>query len=232
MQSGSKTLIIAHRGGAGLFSENTLDAFLRVQEMGVDAIECDIHTTKDGKLVVIHDPDLDRVAGVPGRVSEMTLSDLKGIKLKEGGSIPSLEEVLEQTEIHLIIELKDRKTVIALTELFENNPEHLKRCSVICFFHLALVMIKKRFPDLSTGALLAGFPVDPVSVAKAASSDILALYYEGLEKDYVAQCHDGGISVSVWTPNTEEEIISMIEAGVDAIATDRPDIAMRLLGRS
>lgn len=232
MESESKIIVIAHRGGAGLFSENTMDAFLKVQDMGVDAMECDVHLTSDGKLVIIHDPDLERVAGVSGKVSEMTLSDLKKIKLKQGGSIPALEEVLEKTHIHLVIELKDRRTVIAIVDLFERHPEYMHRCSVICFYHYALVMIKKQFPELSTGALMAGFPVDPVAVARSASSDTLALYYEGLEADYVAKCHEGGISVSVWTPNTEEEINAMIDAGVDAIATDRPDIALKLLGRS
>lgn len=226
-----KTVVIAHRGGAGLFEENTLDAFRKVQELGVDAMECDVHLTADGHLVVLHDPDLERVAGIRRKVSEMTLAEVKQVRLKGGSEIPTLDEVLEKTSIHIVIELKDASTVMAITELLEKHPEYLKRCAVICFYHRAVLMLKEKFPDLETGALLAGFPVDPVSVALAARTETLALYYEGLTADYVSQCHDGGIQVSVWTPNAEEEIREMIDIGVDAIATDRPDIALRLTGR-
>lgn len=227
-----KTVVIAHRGGAGLFEENTMDAFMKVQELGVDAMECDVHLTSDGHLVILHDPDLERVAGIKRKVSEMTIAEVKKVKLKGGSEIPTLAEVLEKTSIHLVIELKDASTVMALSQLFEAHPEYMKRCAVICFYHRAVLMLKERFPDLETGALLAGFPVDPVSVAVAAKTETLALYYEGLTADYVSQCHDGGIQVSVWTPNTEEEIRAMIDIGVDAIATDRPDIALKLIGRA
>lgn len=225
-----KTIVIAHRGGAGLYEENTMDAFLKVQKLGVDAIECDVHLTADGKLVVMHDPDLNRMAGIDRKVSELTMEEISKIKLRNGSSIPTLEDVFEKTSVHLVIELKDSRTIIALSGIFEKNPEYLQRCAVICFFHSALLLLKNKFPELATGALLAGFPVDPVSVAKAAMADTLAFNFEGLTADYVSLCHEGGILVSVWTPNSEEDILEMINAGVDSIATDRPDLALKLLG--
>ena len=72
--------VIAHRGGAELFFENTLTAFRNSQKLGVDAIECDVHLTKDGKLVIMHDPDLKRVAGIERNISDMTLEEIKDIK--------------------------------------------------------------------------------------------------------------------------------------------------------
>ncbi|EQD26758.1 glycerophosphodiester phosphodiesterase, partial [mine drainage metagenome] len=83
-----------------------------------------------------------------------------------------------------------------------------------------------------TGALIAGFPVDPVSVAKSCGSDTLSLYFEGVNKEYVELCHKGGIKVSVWTPNSEEEILDSVNAGVDSIASDKPDTVMKLLKRN
>ncbi len=229
--STGKLVVIAHRGGAGLYAENTMDAFRKVQDLGVDAIECDVHPTKDGRLVVIHDPDLNRVAGIDRKVSEVTLEEIRKVRLKDGSGIPTLEELLEEVKVHIVIELKDAGTIGALSAIFSEHPEYVDRCAVICFYHRALLPLKEAFPRLVTGALLAGFPVDPVSVAKAAGAEVLALNFEGVTADYVNLCHRGGIAVTVWTPNTEDEIRAMMEAGVDSIATDRPDIALKLAGR-
>jgi len=223
------TVVIAHRGGGDLFPENTIDAFIRSQKLGVDAVECDVQTTKDGKLVVIHDPDLRRTAGVEKKVEELTLNDIRNIRLKDGSKIPTLEEVFESVRISLVVELKSERTIGALSELFRRNPQYIQRSAVISFFHGAVKKMNELFPELTTGVLLAGFPVDPWCLTEAASSRILALNYEGLTREYVDICHRKGIAVSVWTPNKEDEIRKMIEIGVDSIATDRPDIALKML---
>ncbi len=225
------TVVIAHRGGGDLFPENTVEAFIKSQELGVDAAECDVQTTRDGKLVVIHDPDLMRTAGVEKKVEDLTLDEIRKIRLKDGSRIPTLEEVFESVKISLVVELKSELTIRALSELFRNNPQYIQRSAVISFFHGAVKIMSELYPELMTGVLLAGFPVDPGCLTKAASSKILALNYEGLTREYVDLCHRKGIAVSVWTPNGETEIRKMIDIGVDSIATDRPDIALKLLGR-
>lgn len=226
-----KTIVIAHRGGSQLFFENTLTAFKKVQELGVDAIEIDIHPTLDGKLVVIHDPDLNRVAGVNKFVSEMTFDEISKIQLPGGEHIPELQEVLDQVRIPLVIELKSPETLIALTKIFREDSSIVTRCVVISFFHDTIRMLKEQFPDLETGALLVGFPSDPMAVAKSCGSGVLSFHFEGLTRDYVEKCHKMGLKVSVWTPNTEEEIAGALAAGVDSIASDRPDLVLKALGR-
>lgn len=225
-------MVIAHRGGSELFFENTMTAFKKAQDLGVDAIECDVHLSKDKHLVIMHDPDLKRVAGIDKKISDMLLSELSQIELKNGEHIPTLEQVLEGIDIPIIIELKSPQTIASLSALFEKDSEFLKKCVVISFFHQALLPLKERYPSLVTGALLVGFPVDPVSVVKSCKADILSLNFEGLTKEYVDLCHKGGIKVSVWTPNTEKEIQASVAAGVDSLASDRPDIALNILGRS
>ena len=223
--------VIAHRGGAELFFENTLTAFRNAQKLGVDAIECDVHLTKDGKLVIMHDPDLKRVAGIEKNISDMTLEEIKDIKLNGGESIPTLQEVIDELKITLVVEIKSYDTVAEIVKLLIANPELQKRIIIICFDHRAILNLKKFFPNLETGALLAGLPVDPVSVAKACMSDTLSMYHEGLDRNFIDLCHAGGIKVSVWTPNNSDEIKKMIDLGVDAIASDRPDTVLKLLGR-
>ncbi len=227
-----ETLVIAHRGGGDLFPENTLTAFRQSEELGVDAIECDIHRTKDGKLVIAHDPDLNRIAGINKKITAMTSREISKVKLKSGESIPLLEEVLREIKIPLVVELKSMETVKEVIGLLTNNPGYAKKSIFISFYHKAILLMKERFPNVSTGALMAGFPVDPVSVAKSCRSDTLAIYYEGLTKEYVDMCHKGRISVSVWTPNSEADIKDMIKVGADLIASDRPDIVLKALNRT
>lgn len=223
--------VIAHRGGSNLFQENTMTAFRKAEELGVDAIELDVHLSKDGHMMVIHDPDLERIAGDQRLVSEMTFEELRAVRLPGNEHIPELPEVLKEIRIPLVIELKSPRTLNAIVELFSANPEYVGKCVVISFFHSALKSLKEKFPELETGALIAGFPADPVGVAKACGSGTLSFYYEGIEKRYVDLCHSGGIKVSVWTPNSESDIKDMISAGVDSIASDRPDLVLKLLGR-
>lgn len=226
-----EVVVIAHRGGSQLFQENTMTAFRKVQELGVDAIELDIHSTKDGKLIVIHDPDLNRMAGIDRKVADMTFEEISHVELPGGERIPDFESVLKEVKIPLVVELKAPEVVMALITIFRKNPEYIKRCVVISFYHEILKVMKNEFPELITGALLAGYPMDPVSVTKSCGADTISLYFEGLNKDYVDKCHEGGIMVSVWTPNTEEEIAGAISAGVDSIASDRPDLVLKALRR-
>lgn len=226
-----KMVVIAHRGGSKLFLENTMTAFRKVQEIGVDAIEVDVHATVDGRLIVTHDPDLNRIAGIDRMVSEMTYDEVSKVELPGGERIPDLETVLREIKVPLVIELKSPDTLKALIRIFSGNPDYVNRCVVISFFHELLRILKAEIPDLVTGALLVGFPADPAGVAKSCGSNVLSFHFEGLVKDYVDKCHKEGVQVSVWTPNTEEEIAASIAAGVDSIASDRPDLVLKALGR-
>ena len=219
--------VIAHRGGSDLFQENSLRAFKESERLGVDAVECDVHLTRDKKLVVMHDSNLSRTTGVDKRVSDFSMEELREIKLLNGDRIPTLEDVFDEVSINVIIELKSPETMAALLSLFKSNPTFIKRCGLISFFHDAIMLVRKQIPEIQTGALLAGFPVDPVSVAKSCGADILSLNFEGLTTNYVDRCHLGKIKVAVWTPNTEEEIEAAIKAEVDFIASDRPDIVIK-----
>ncbi len=228
----NKILVIAHRGGGELFTENTMTAFKKAEKLGVDAIECDVHMTRDGHIVISHDPDLKRTAGIEKRISEMSFDEIAEVKLMGGERIPSIETVFQDIGIPLIVELKSVKMVGRVIRLLDEHPEYIEKSVFISFYHQALLVIKERFENVMTGALLAGFPVDPVSVVKNCKSETLSINYEGLTKDYVDLCHQGGIMVSTWTPNSETDIRAVIAAGVDSIASDRPDIVLRALDRT
>ncbi len=221
--------VIAHRGGSLLFPENSMEAYKKSAELGVNAVECDVHLTRDNKLVIMHDENLKRITGIDKNISELTYNEISRIKLSNGENIPSLEDVMHNVDITLIIELKGKDVANALSKLFIKKPELIKKCAVISFFHEAILEIKEHFQEIVTGALIAGFPVDPVYMAKSCKADIISLNFEGINKEYVNKCQEGNIKVAVWTPNTENEIQNCIDSGVDIIASDRPDIVMKLI---
>ena len=226
---GREILVVAHRGGGNLFIENTLSAFQGVEKLGVDAVECDVQATKDGNLAVMHDPDLKRMAGIERNVKDLSVEELRGIQLKGGERIPFLEEVMDAIRIPVIIELKSMETINPLINLYDRRPDLLNRSIIISFYHDALFMFKQKYPNVTCGALIAGFPMDPVSMVRQCGCDTIAMYYEGLSGSYVDRCHEGGLKVSVWTPNDEAGISDSLDAGVDAIVSDRPDMVINLI---
>ena len=229
LYNGKEIFVIAHRGGGDLFEENTLSAFKSVEKLGVDAVECDVQVTKDGNLAVIHDPDLKRMAGIDLKVRDLDTGELKKVQLEGGENIPTLEDVMDAIHIPVVIELKSMETVISIVNLFNKKPDLLKRSVLISFFHDALLEMKRKFPTLVCGALIAGFPVDPVSMVKQCGCNTIAINYEGLTASYVKRCHDGGLMVSVWDPSDPTGILDSLSTGVDAIASDRPDLVISLI---
>lgn len=221
--------VVAHRGGAELYPENSMKAFTELARRGVDLVECDVHLSRDGHLVVIHDDNLLRTAGVDRRVSELTLDELGQVDVGDGLGVPALTEVLEAIDIPVAVELKTRETVQTLAQLLSANPRYISRIVPLSFYHEILRFLSERFEGLMCGALLAGFPVDPVHVARSAGCNMLSLHHDGLQADYVDRCHAGNILVSVWAPNDPADIRKAIAASVDGIGSDRPDLVLQLL---
>jgi glycerophosphoryl diester phosphodiesterase len=221
--------VVAHRGGAELYPENSLTAFTKLADLGVDLVECDVHLSKDGDLVVTHDDNLSRTAGIDKKVSELTTDELRQVDIGDGYGVPTLTEVLDTVPVPVAVELKTPGTAAALERLLEARPALVERIAPLSFFHDILLYLHQRFPALQCGALLAGYPVDPVHVARSAGCTFLAFHFEGIHKAYVNRCQTGGIQVTVWTPNREADIRRVIDAGVDGIGSDRPDLVLRIL---
>ena len=124
--------IMGHRGAKAYEPENTLRSIRRALELGVHAVEIDIHLSRDGRLVVIHDATVDRTTNGKGRVADLTWEELRRLDAGLGEAVPSLEEVtaLVHGRAHLFIELKDRQAVEPLAaffkthNLFDDGPRH------------------------------------------------------------------------------------------------------------
>jgi glycerophosphoryl diester phosphodiesterase len=222
--------VVGHRGAMGYCPENTLASFERGLELGADWIEMDVHLSKDGELVVIHDETLDRTTNGHGYVKDHTLVELKQLDAGGGEHIPALDDVLawaRTKQAILDIEIKnaplyydgiERKVVSAL-----DQHRMTEQVVVISFDHHAVKRIKQLDDRILTGVLYGARPVDAVAMAKQAQADGLLPQYAYVTREDVDAAHAAGLFVAPWTVNDAEDIKDLATKGVDAIATNYPD---------
>lgn len=243
--------IIAHRGASHEAPENTVAAAKLAWEQGADAVEVDIHLTKDKRIIVIHDYDTKRVAGVEGKVSERTLDELRRLDAGAwkgadwaGEKLPLLQEVIATVPPgkKLVIEIKSGvETVAMLEETVRDSPKR-GQFTVIAFSFDVAREAKRRLPDLPVYWLWGfsdrekkeyGNPSldDLIAKAKGAGLDGLDLNYRGpLTREFVDKVAQAGMKVLVYTVNDPESAKRLLEMGVAGITTDRPAFLRQALG--
>lgn len=138
-------LTIGHRGMMGVEPENTLRSFVRAEHEGLDVIELDLHLSKDGALVVMHDADVDRTTDGTGPIAERTLAELRELDAGKGERIPVFEQVVEAVKAPLQAEIKDVAAAQALAEVMRAR-DLVGRVEVISFHDEALAAIRTLLP--------------------------------------------------------------------------------------
>jgi glycerophosphoryl diester phosphodiesterase len=254
----SRPLVFAHRGGGGLYPENTLEAFKYSAAMGVDVLELDVHSTSDGTLVVMHDSQVDRTTDGRGRINQLTLAELKKLDAGyaftpddgktypfrgKGITIPTLQEIFDSfPEMTFNVEPK------------QVEPSVTKP---LCEMIRARKMTEKVIVGSFRQTAIDEFRTECTEVATAATPsevrDFLALYKLGLgetyrppmqvlqiperlgaleivSKDFIATARKLNLKVHVWTINETADMQRLIEMKVDGIMTDYPDRLLKLLG--
>ncbi|MBI4737847.1 MAG: glycerophosphodiester phosphodiesterase [candidate division NC10 bacterium] len=246
----------AHRGGAGLAPENTLAAFRNGMALGADALEMDLHVTRDGEVVVIHDETLERTADGQGNVADLTLEELKGWDAGakfapgfQGERVPTLREVIAlvkaagNTRIRMDLELKYHPDRPGKPEDFEQRVLEIVRetgfvlrVNVISFHHPSLSKVKALEPRIRTGLLAGGrqAPPDPVALVRQYQADYYSPSFRHVTAEAVAALHQAGIPIVPWTVNEGAEMRRLMGLGIgtlagDGIATDYPDRLLNLL---
>ncbi len=253
-------LVIAHRGGLGLMPENTLPAFNNAESLGADVVELDIHSSKDGHIVIMHDDDIDRTTDGSGKVSDFTLNELKQFDAGyrwtadegktfpfrgKGIQIPTLSEAI--TEIKnagIIIEIKqDEPSLIKpLSEIIRNHNLQ-NRVIVASFSVKALVNFRTAMPEVATSTnkseALIFYLLNKVYLAGFYRPNAVALqvpeHYMGkhiITRRFVSTAKKQNLEVHAWTINETEDMKRLIGLGVEGIVTDYPDRLLKLLGRS
>jgi len=238
-------LVIAHRGFSGAAPENTLAAFQKAIEVGSDMLELDVHLSKDGQLVVIHDPTLERTTNGRGRVFDYTLKELKQFDAGawfapnfSGEKLPTLEEVLELAKGKILVNIEIKKGDLApypITELADRALQVVDKAGMLdqvifsSFHPPALERIKERNSRVRV-ALLYHKPWDFLpEVTGGRTFAVLNLRHSYLTKEKIAKIRQQGMKVNTYTVNSAEELERFIHWGVDGIITDHPDRLIKIL---
>lgn len=216
-------LTLGHRGVMGVEPENTLRSFVRAEESGMDAIELDLHLSKDGALVVMHDVDVDRTTDGTGPIAARTLAELRELDAGQGERIPVFEEVLEAVSSPLQAEIKDVAAARALADVIRER-DLAGRVEVSSFHDEAVTEIARLVPGVRTVLIASRWGADVVDRAKAAGAATLALNIRRLTLEVVEQAHSEGVKVIGWVVNTQDHLRLARALGLDGATTDFPEI--------
>lgn len=239
-------LIVAHRGASGLAPENTLAAFRLALAQGAPAVECDVHLTLDGAPIVIHDDRVDRTTSGNGEVATQTYQALRALDAGAwfgasfaGERLPALAEVLSLCAGHAraFVELKvggGSALVNAALTALAGSPE--TAAAIISFDPEIVAEVHRRRPSLALGLLVGARQIQRNGVSAVIQrcaelgAGFLAPQASAVDQPLVAVAHAAGLPVSVWTVDNPDQMASLSAMGVDAITSNRPDVARHRLG--
>lgn len=232
-----------HRGFSGQFPENTMLAFRKAIEAGCDGIELDVHLSRDGQLVIIHDELVDRTTDASGWVADYSLEDLKAMDASAGfkgiygkNEIPTLREYFElvkNTDIVTNIELKtgvnpypgiEKKTLDMIDEYGLRD-----KIIISSFNHYSVMRMKELAPDMTYGFLEESWVIDFAAYAAGHGVQALHPIFNAIDEDYVKAARKYGLTINTWTVNTEEDIRRMKKLGIDGIIGNHPDLCGKIL---
>jgi glycerophosphoryl diester phosphodiesterase len=245
-------LVFAHRGGARLAPENTMAAFANGIALGSDGLECDVHLSRDGVPVVIHDKTLDRTTNATGAVAARTADELTrldaGYRFSIDGAfpyrgrgigVPRLETVLDEfRDVRVIVEMKQGEPALARAVLeVLRRTKALDRVCVGSFYRGGLKVLRAEEPAVATSAsedearwtLYRSWCRWPLSSPRpycAFQVPERAGRLRVVSPAFVAQAHRDGARVDVWVVDAADDMRRLFTWGVDGVITDRPDVAV------
>ena len=216
--------LIGHRGAPRERPENTLASFLRALDLGADAVELDVHATRDGVVVVHHDfvPRAESSVGAlkSRPIAELTAAELETFRVGDE-PIPTLAAVLEAlgSRATVYVEIKGRDIEEAVIETIVSAPS-ATRVAVHSFDHRAVVRARAIRPGIATGVLSASYLIDPGNALRAAQAR--DYWQEGsmIDETLVDAVHSANGRVIAWTVNEPEHARRLASLGVDGICTD------------
>ncbi len=249
---------LAHRGASAHAPENTLEAYRMAVESGAGGLELDVHMTRDGQVVVMHDDDVDRLTDGAGLVREKSLQELENLEVgyhfsPDGGStfpyrgrglkIPTLQEVLQQfpnTPINLDIKEDQAGFEEAVLRIIEKNDAE-NRTFVASQKH----RVVRKFRKLSGGAVPTSSSQLEIAIFLVLSrlrlESLLRPSYVALQiptshrgielvtPGFISAAHNLGVRVDVWTIDEPKEIHRLLDLGADVIMTNRPEVLAEVL---
>jgi len=228
---------VAHRGLSAEEPENTMRSFRRAAEVGCDLIELDVHLSRDGAPVVIHDETLERTTNGSGPVADHNWAQPRALDAGRGERIPALEDVVAwavKDRVGLSVEIKHptpafgfpRYEAIAERVVAILRPAQLARYIVHSFDHPTVREVRDLWPEATTGVLYGGgTPVDPLALGRAAAASGIHPWWSAVSRDLCSAAHEAGMHVHAWGmawPPDRAQIEALVRAGVDSLDANDP----------
>ncbi|MGW4273321.1 glycerophosphodiester phosphodiesterase [Streptomyces seoulensis] len=216
-------LTIGHRGVMGVEPENTLRSFVAAEQAGLDVIELDLHLSKDGALVVMHDAEVDRTTDGSGAIADKTLAELRTLDAGHGERIPLFEEVLDAVDAPLQAEIKDAAAARTLAEVMHRR-DLLSRVEVLSFHDEALTEVARLVPGVRTALVADHYGPEVVGRATAAGAGTLVLNIRRLTLETVEHARAANLRIIGWVVNTLDHLRLVRALELDGATTDYPEI--------
>ncbi|MGB7570488.1 MAG: glycerophosphodiester phosphodiesterase family protein [Methanothrix sp.] len=217
-------LVIAHRTAAALAAENSLEGIERAAFCRADWVELDVRLSRDGELVLMHDESLNRTTSGCGPVGELSLEELKCLKLRnrdgsldQRSKVPTLKEAVSlarELKLGLVVEMKEEGLEGVVAESISGED-----CMVTSFYHASLRELSQ-ISCLKTGIIISALPINPVRLALEAEA--CAIFPRRVNARLFKEAHQQGLAVYPWTVNSREEANWILRLGADGLVTDDP----------
>ncbi len=217
--------IAAHRGASGDFPENTLAAYRGALEADCRAFECDVRRTKDGVLVLSHDPDLKRTAGADAVIGELTYDELAAHDVGKGERVPRFADLLsllpETAELH--VDVKQDGVEAQVLDAVRGRERWKNRTTFASADPAVVRCFKTLEPGLRLGYQPRTTPIDEAfEIAVELAAESLRLNMERLTPEWIERAHAKGIQVYIYTVNSREEFLRMKDLNVDLVFSSNP----------
>jgi glycerophosphoryl diester phosphodiesterase len=215
--------LIAHRGLPRARPENTLSAFALALDAGADALELDVHATRDGVVVVHHDPapraraTVPALEGVP--FARLSREDVDTFVVGDDERVPTLDSVLAlaRGRATVYVEIKAAGIEAPVVDAILRSGAE---CAVHSFDHRVALRVRELDPGLPTGILLASYLLDPAGALRAAAARDYWQHWQFIDERLVAEVREAGGRVMAWTVNSPAAARQLVAMGVEGICTD------------
>lgn len=237
--------IFAHRGYSGNYPENTMLAFKKAIECGVDGIELDVQLTKDGEVVIIHDETIDRTTTGQGYVADYIYEELEKLdasyKFKDCGfnKIPTLKEYFELVkDLKLITNIELKTGVNQYLGIEEKVWEMIKeykledRVIISSFNHFSVMRMKKIAPQLKYGFLSEDWIIDAGKYTHSHGVQCYHPSYNNLISEVIDELKKYDLEINTWTVNEEKDMEYLYSKGIDVIITNYPELAKEVKNKN
>lgn len=233
--------VLGHRGAKGHAPENTLVSFRKAIELGANMVELDVHLSKDGHLIVIHDIDVDRTTNGTGRVADLTLAEIKALDAGSwfdpqyaGEQVPTLQEVIDVIKGKMLLNVEIKKGaelypgIVELVAKTIKENDMVDQVVVSSFSTEYLQEMRQALPEIEVAWLYSREEANPVQRAVQEGWQALHPNIQRVTRELVDEAHAHGLLVRGWNPNDEAGMRKLIECGVDGVGTDFPEVLLRL----